>query len=97
MANTIDTLVARYADDIAFVAEERPATTPEGFIEQLRTAAHRLDVYARINGAEDLETAATYLTDAMASTGAERRVLLNRAVKYLAYTSDMVDEYRLMV
>lgn len=96
MATIAPSILAPYVDDIAFVAEESPATTPEDFVEQLRTAAHRLDVYARINGAEDLETAATYLVDALASTGAERSVLLNQVVKYLAYTSDMVDEYRLM-
>jgi chemotaxis protein histidine kinase CheA len=90
-------ILAQFVDDIAFAAEEPPATTPKVFIEQLRTAAHNLDVHARINGAEDLETAATYLTDAMEAKGAERRVLLNRAVKYLADTADIVDEYRLMV
>jgi hypothetical protein len=91
------TILARYVDDIAFVAEEKPATTPAEFVEQLGTAALRLGHYARINGAEDLDTAATYLTDAMASTGAKRKVLLNQAVEYLVNTADMVDEYRLMV
>ncbi|KIZ16853.1 hypothetical protein [Streptomyces natalensis] len=71
--------------------------TPEEFINQLGTAALNFGTYARINGAEDLETAATYLSGAIGSTGAKRRTLLNQAVKYLANTSDMVDEYRLMV
>lgn len=91
------TILARYTDDIAFAAEAEPATTPQEFIDQLGTAARNLGTFARINGAEDLETAVIYLTDAMEAKGAERRVLLNRAVGYLANTADMVDEYRLMV
>jgi hypothetical protein len=90
------TILAPYVDGIAFVAEEEPATTPAEFVDQLGITAERL-TDARINGAEDLETAATYLTDAMASKGAKRKVLLNQAVKYLVNTADMVDEYRLMV
>lgn len=90
-------IMTRYGKDVAFVAEEKPATTPEGFIEQLQTAAHRLDVYAGLTGAEDLDTAVPYLIDALASTGRERRTLLTRADKYLAITGDIVDDYRLMV
>lgn len=91
-------VLAPFVHDIAFAAEAEPATTPEEFIEQLGAAARNLGYFARINGAEDLETAATYLTDAMATeAGIERSILLNRAVRYLAYTADMVDEYRLMV
>jgi len=97
MTTIAPSILARYTDDIAFVAEEKPATTPEAFVDQLQTAAHNLGFFARINGAEDLETAATYLSDAIASTGAERKVLLNKAVEYLVNTSDMVDEYRDMV
>jgi hypothetical protein len=90
-------ILARYVNDIAFAAEAEPATTPAEFIDQLDTAARNLGYFARINGAEDLQTAAIYLTDAMQAKGAERRVLLNHAVGYLANTADMVDEYRLMV
>jgi hypothetical protein len=97
MGTIAPSILARYVDDIAFVAEAEPATTPAEFIDQLGTAARNLGYFARINGAEDLETAATYLTDAMQSKGGERRVLLNHAVGYLANTADMVDEYRLMV
>ena len=89
-------ILAPYVDDIAFVAKEKPATTPQEFVEQLQTAAERMDL-ARINGTEDLETAATYLTDAITYTGGKRRALLNHAVNYLKNTADMVDEYRLMV
>jgi hypothetical protein len=90
-------ILAPYVDDIAFAAEAEPATTPQEFIDQLGTAARNLGYFARINGAEDLDTAATYLTDAMNATGAKRKVLLNQAVDYLVNTADMVDEYRLMV
>lgn len=89
-------VLAKYVDDVAFVAESSPAQTPDEFLSQLETAAHNLST-ARINGAEELETAVTYLADAMKSAGAERRVLLTKAVGYLANTRDMVDEYRAMV
>lgn len=97
MGTIAPSVLAPYVDDIAFAAEAEPATTPQDFIDQLGKAAHHLGTLAGISGAEDLETAATYLTDAMRAKGAERRVLLNRAVGYLAHTADMVGEYRLMV
>jgi hypothetical protein len=96
MATIALSILARYVDDIAFVAQAQPATTPREFADQLETAAENL-ACAGIHGAEDLEAAATYLADAMDSTGAERRVLLNWAVGYLAGAEDMVGEYRLMV
>lgn len=89
-------VLAPFVDDIAFVAEEKPATTPAELVEQLGTASERL-TDAQINGADDLDTAATYLAGAIDSTGAKRTVLLNQAVEYLVNTTDMVDEYRLMV
>ncbi|MFD5300480.1 hypothetical protein ACFWJU_35410 [Streptomyces mutabilis] len=90
-------ILAPYIDDIAFAAEAEPATTLEEFTDQLDTAAHNLGTLAQINGAEDLETAVIYLTDAVEANEAERRVLLKRAVGYLVNTADMVDELRLMV
>ena len=90
-------LLAPYVDDIAYAAEAQPAETPEDFLNQLERAAHNLGDLARIDDAEDLQTAVVYLRDAMDAKGAERRVLLNRAVSYLANTADMVDEYRGMV
>lgn len=97
MATIAPAVLAQFVDDIAFAAEAEPATTPEEFIDQLGTAYRNLGFFARIDGAEDLETAITYLTDAMEAKGAERRVLLNRAVGYLKNTADIVDEYRLMI
>jgi hypothetical protein len=96
MPTIAPSVLAKYTDGIAFVAEKAPAATPQEFANQLETAARNLSM-ARINGAEDLETAATYLADAMRAKGAERRVLLGRAVEYLSNARDMVDEYRLMV
>lgn len=93
---TIDAVLARHAQGIAFVAEERPATTVSDFTDQLRTAAENFEG-AGINGFEELEIAAIYLGDAAVSEGADLRVLLNSAAKYLANATDMVDEYRLML
>jgi hypothetical protein len=89
-------LLVRYGDDIAFVTEETRATTLTDFATQLGTAADRL-ADAGINGAEDLESAATYLADAANATGGDRAVLLKRASSLLNGVTDMVDEYRLMV
>ncbi|MEU6552081.1 hypothetical protein ABZ915_17620 [Streptomyces sp. NPDC046915] len=92
----VATLISWYADDLAFVTEETPAATAEAFISQLGTAGSRLED-AGINGAEDLETAATYLNDAASLTGDAQAVLIDRARKLLNFVTDMVDEYRDMV
>jgi hypothetical protein len=86
-------LISWYADDIAFVAEESPATTLTGFIGQLGTAGSRMEDVG-INNAEDLDTAATYLNDAATLTGNDQAVLLKQASNLLNNLSDMVDEYR---
>ncbi|MFJ3184403.1 hypothetical protein ACIPJN_39240 [Streptomyces sp. NPDC086796] len=94
---TAGSILADYAEGIAFVAEERPATTISDFVDQLCTAIHNFGM-AGINGIEELEDAATYLNDAdRATDDNERNVLLTRADKNLAYADDMVDEYRDMV
>ncbi|MFJ3533802.1 hypothetical protein OG596_39260 (plasmid) [Streptomyces sp. NBC_01102] len=95
---TADQLIAKHAADIAFVAEQEPATTLEDFNTQLDTAAHRLGkTWADIQGAEELETAVTYLADAIESTDdAERAVLVNRAASYLCDVYEVVEEYREM-
>lgn len=90
-------VLAPYINDIAYAAEQPPAETPEAFLNQLEKAAYNLHTLARINGAEDLETAATYLADALQSTGSQRRSLTNHAVRHLAGVRDVVDEYRGMV
>lgn len=95
-AVTPDKLLAWYAADIAFPAENTPATTLEAFASQLGTASDRMQD-AGINNAEDLETAATYIADAAHLTGVEQAVLLKRASDLLSDVADMVDEYRDMV
>lgn len=90
-------LIARYADDVAFVADAVAATTVSDFTYQV-TAATENFVTAGINGTEELEAGAQYLADAETSTDeTERAVLLKRAAKNLDYAFDMADEYRDMV
>ncbi|MFB7548570.1 hypothetical protein [Streptomyces sp. NPDC056154] len=93
---TADTILTRYADDIAFVAEEQPATTLADLAEQVSTAGERL-AEAHINGAEDLETAANALRAVEDTPQESRHVFLQHAAHHLRHTADMVDEYRLMV
>jgi hypothetical protein len=95
-AVTVDKLLAWYADDIAAVAEESPATTLEDFAAQVGTAGSRMEGVG-INNAEDLDTASTYLADAASLTGVEQAVLLKRASDLLNDVTDMVGEYRDMV
>ncbi|WP_097865792.1 hypothetical protein [Streptomyces sp. rh34] len=95
---TADSLIAEYADDIAFAAEEeQPATTVDDFAAQLRDAIRNFE-RAGINGGDELENAATYLVDAATSTNpTEQAVFLKKAAKGLAYVDDMVSELRDMV
>ncbi|SHL75200.1 hypothetical protein [Streptomyces yunnanensis] len=91
------TFLSLYADDVAFVTEEAPATTLQDFINQLSTASSRLDSVG-INGAEELDTAAIYLSDAAHNaSGTDQIALFNQADEHLRDVTDMVDEYRLMV
>lgn len=95
---SFDSLIRLHAEDVAFVAEEPPATTPGEFIDQLKTAADRLTNFAQINGAEELEIAVLHLTEAQQATSdTARDVFLDRAGRLLADTTEIVDEYRLMV
>lgn len=90
----VDTLIARYANDIAFVADEPAATTVHDFTYQLTVAAENFEA-AGINGGDELEAGAQYLADAAAATDDNKRaVLLGQAAEYLARASDMADEYR---
>lgn len=88
-------LIAAYAEDIAFVAEEKPATTLNGLGAQLDTAVNRMEM-AGLH-VDDLECAVTYLSDAHFSEGEEQQVLLKKADQYLKDVNDLVDEYRDMV
>ncbi len=91
---TAETLIHRYADDIAYVAQQPPATDLAALISQLDTAAPRYEA-AGINGHEDLETASSYLDEALRATGADRDVFLRRAHDLLRpLVWDMTQEYR---
>ncbi|GGY82849.1 hypothetical protein GCM10010363_74400 [Streptomyces omiyaensis] len=91
---TAETLISRYVDDIAYVAQQPPATDLAAFISQLDTAAPRYEA-AGINGHEDLETASSYLDEALRATGTDRDVFLRRAHDLLRpLVSDMTQEYR---
>jgi hypothetical protein len=90
-------IIRRYADDIAYVAEQDPATDLDTFIDQLGTAARNFDA-ADINGHEDLEAAAGHLHEAsLAADDTARDAFLSRADKRLAAVDEMTDEYREMV
>jgi hypothetical protein len=93
---TAPSILAKYANDIAFVAEEQPATNLTDFATQLSTASSHMED-AGINNAEDLDTASTYLADAANLSGTDQDVLLKQAADLLKDVSDMVDEYRDMV
>lgn len=95
---TADDIISRYADDIAFVAEEPPAADLGAFIDQLYTAARRFSE-GGINGHEDLEEAAVHLSAACRddSDDTDRDVFLRRADEFLEDVWDMTQDYRLMV
>lgn len=95
---TADDIISRYADDIAFVAEEAPATDLGELIDQLYTAARRFGE-GGINGHEDVETAAVHLAEAIrdGADEADRDVFLRRADEYLTDVWDMTQDYRCMV
>jgi len=90
-------LVARYGVGIAFVAEEKPATTVPDFTTQLRTAYERMS-NAGLSLADDLDLAADRLDDAEQATDpTEEQALLRKAADLMRDIPDAVDEYRSMV
>jgi hypothetical protein len=100
MATSTDTVTAadvirRYAEDLAFVADETPATDLSTLIDHLETAASRFDE-AGINGHEDMDTAATFLGQVSGADGdLERGVFLRKADDLLyPIVWDMTEEYR---
>jgi hypothetical protein len=94
---TLDTLIRKHADNLAYVAEmERPATDLTEFLHHLDYAADNFD-QAGINGHDDLKTAGTLLAEAANTEGDTREGLLLRAAVVLEVVRDMTDEYRTMV
>jgi hypothetical protein len=93
---TPESLIALYGEDIAFVAEEEPATSVSDFVGQLQIAAERLEDGGCV-GAEEIGPAATYLVDAEHVQPQDRQALLNRAAERLRLVDEAVEEYRLML
>jgi len=94
---TVDSLIQRHAADLAYVAEQdAPAADLGELVHHLTYAAENFDL-ARINGHEDLETAATLLAEAGQAEDATRETFLLRAAVLLKEVRDMTDEYRTMV
>ncbi|MEU9858959.1 hypothetical protein [Streptomyces sp. NPDC047974] len=91
---TAETLIRRYA----YVAQQPRATDLATLISQLDTAAPRYEA-AGINGHEDLETAASYLDEALHGTDEiSRDVFLGMAHELLRrLVGDMTQEYRATV
>ncbi|MFB7592351.1 hypothetical protein [Streptomyces sp. NPDC056169] len=94
---TADSLVAKYAADIASVTSQTPATTLAEFADQLSTAGDTL-TSAYITLAEEFETAASLLRVAADPdvTATDQDALLRKAIPYLKDIPDAVGEYRLM-
>lgn len=95
---TADDIISRYADDIAFVAEEAPATNLGELEDQLYIAARRFSE-GGINGHEDVKAAAMCLAEAVRDgvDDTSRNVFLVRADELLEDVWDMAQDYRLMV
>ncbi|OMI34397.1 hypothetical protein [Streptomyces sparsogenes] len=97
MTVTIEQIIDRYAKPLAVVADkdEAPATDVDELIDQLQDASRNLGL-AHFD-TDDVDAAATYLTDARTSSGREQQVLLNKADQRLRNAWDLFDEYALMV
>lgn len=93
---TIPELIAKYADCLAFVTEEEPASTLAELSEQICTAEDAL-VRVGIHMAEGISDAAVLLDQCRDGGPEEQALFLSRAANQLVYLGDAVDEYRLMV
>ncbi|MFD5221393.1 hypothetical protein ACFWMH_27510 [Streptomyces tendae] len=90
-------LIRRYADDIAYVAEEGLAADLDTFIAQLRTVARRFEL-SRVDGYTALDAAVIHLDEAQVTLGdADRSALYSQANRMLYHLGDMTQEYREMV
>lgn len=95
MAMTLcfESLIAKHAGDLASVTGDEPATTVDGFIDQIDAAHSNIDA-CHIPGADDLDEAARYLRDAQRAEGLTQGVLLEKAADLLRHTACMAAEYR---
>lgn len=89
-------LIARYAENVAFVAEEKPATDVQDFIHQLTVTADRLEE-VRLDENSLTASAATYLAAAVSADAADQQMLLKFAEEDLCEVAPRIDEYRDMV
>ncbi|GAA2770342.1 hypothetical protein [Streptomyces showdoensis] len=98
MDHTPEKILAKYADDVAFVVEDNPVVDLCDLGNQLLDAVH---IFKRsgINGFEDIRDAVTFIDDAewRAPDAAAKQVLLNQVADRLKDLPDMVAEYRLAV
>jgi len=98
-AITAADIIRNYAEDVAYASENKDQATDIGtFADQLGTAANNFSL-ARIDGHEDVATAAAFLHEAHITTDSnERTVLLRKADKLLSpVVSEMTEEFREMV
>jgi hypothetical protein len=94
---TADDIIRRYGADIAYVAEEAPATTLDVFADQVGAAAAYF-ANARFDDAGQISAAAEFLNEAWClPDGANRADFLRRADMRLKRLGDMAEEYREMV
>ncbi|WP_301128637.1 hypothetical protein [Streptomyces cacaoi] len=88
-----DTLMRRFGDRVACVAQQPPDRTLAGFAEQLSVAAGRLEQAGLDDGGVSM--AAVYLADAAAAdSDAEHGALIERATQLLEGAGDALDRYR---
>lgn len=95
---TAEEIINRYGADVAFVAEQDPATDLAGLIDQLYTASRRFGE-GGINNYEDVESAAVQLSEAFrdGTDETDRDAFLRRADELLTDVWDMTQDYRCMV
>ncbi|MFE1949901.1 hypothetical protein ACFW9D_05465 [Streptomyces sp. NPDC059524] len=94
---TAETILTRYANDVAFASSNTPATTLAEFIPQLDAAIDELQS-AGITGSFALNTAIPLLTEALAAEDDEsRQSFIDAATRRLKNLGDAVDEFRDMV
>lgn len=92
---TFESIVETYAESLAVVADESPATEIDAFISQLSSASYNMDIAGLdIN---DVDAAATYLADARSSTGSEQQVLLAKVWRRLQNSAELFDDFKMMI
>jgi hypothetical protein len=89
--HSIEQIITRYAEPVALVADETPATDLDEFISQIEIASENL-ADAGIDS-DDVDAAATLLAEARTSNGNEQQVLLNKAGQRLLNAQGFLDEY----